>query len=99
MRSDKVVPGRVERARKKSRSRHIPAAVRREVWHRDRGRCSFIGTDGHRCTQRGMLEYHHVVPYAAGGDATASNTTLRCRHHNSFEAERYFGFVYHPPGR
>ncbi len=33
----------------------------------------------------------HVTPYAAGGVATADNIQLRCRAHNGYEAERYFG--------
>jgi 5-methylcytosine-specific restriction endonuclease McrA len=70
--------------------RHIPAAVRRAVWARNEGRCAFVGTAG-RCTERGLLEFHHVVPYADGGDATVGNLELRCRRHNRFEAERWFG--------
>jgi hypothetical protein len=81
------VPGRVE----KRRSRRIPAAVRRAVWKRDRGQCTFIGANGHRCTERGMLEFHHVVPYADGGAATAGNIVLYCRRHNGLEAERHLG--------
>ena len=38
-----------------------------------------------------LLEFHHVVPYAEGGETTASNIELRCRRHNRFEAERWFG--------
>jgi len=71
-------------------SRHIPAAVRREVWERDAGRCAFVGARG-RCTERGFLEFHHVVPFAAGGTADASNIQLRCRAHNAFEAQLFFG--------
>jgi hypothetical protein len=71
-------------------SRHIPATVRREVWHRDGARCAFVGATG-RCGERGFLELHHVVPFAAGGEATTSNIELRCRAHNAYEAERYFG--------
>ncbi len=33
----------------------------------------------------------HVRPYAAGGESTADNIQLRCRAHNGYEAERYFG--------
>ncbi len=33
----------------------------------------------------------HVVPYAAGGEPTADNLQLRCRAHNGYEAELYFG--------
>jgi hypothetical protein len=57
-------------------SRHIPAAVKREVWRRDDGRCAFVGRNG-RCSERGFLEFHHVQPYAAGGAATAENVQLR----------------------
>jgi len=71
-------------------SRHIPAAVRREVWARDEGRCAFVGTNG-RCVERGFLEFHHVVPFALGGETTTENLQLRCRAHNAYEAELYFG--------
>ncbi len=73
-----------------ARSRHIPAAVKREVWKRDEGRCAFVGSRG-RCRERGFLEFHHVVPYAAGGTADAANIQLRCRAHNAYEAELFFG--------
>jgi 5-methylcytosine-specific restriction endonuclease McrA len=72
------------------RLRHIPAAVRREVWARDEGRCAFVGPSG-RCAEKGCLEFHHVVPYAAGGAADASNIQVRCRSHNAFESELFFG--------
>ena len=72
------------------RSRHIPAAVRRKVWARDGGHCAFVGTNG-RCAERGFLEFHHVAPYAAGGRTTVENLELRCRSHNAYEAEQYFG--------
>lgn len=74
-----------------SRGRHVPAAVRRAVWTRDEGRCAFVGSHG-RCSTTAFLEFHHVVPFAAGGPTTADNLELRCRVHNAYEAERYFGF-------
>jgi hypothetical protein len=49
-------PPRVVRAG----SRHIPRAVRRDVWKRDGGQCAFVGASG-RCAERGGLEYHHVI--------------------------------------
>lgn len=72
------------------RTRHIPAAVKREVWRRDDGQCAFQGTEG-RCTERAFLEFHHVVPFAKGGAATAANIQLRCRAHNAYEATQVFG--------
>jgi hypothetical protein len=71
-------------------SRHVPAAIRREVWKRDGGQCAFIG-DTRRCAERGFLEVHHVIPFADGGPTTAENLELRCRAHNGYEAERHFG--------
>ena len=71
-------------------SRHIPASVKRSVWARDGGRCAFEGGEG-RCTERGCLEFHHVVPYADGGLATNDNIQLRCRAHNQYEADALFG--------
>jgi hypothetical protein len=71
-------------------SRHISAAVKREVWQRDAGQCAFEGTEG-RCSERGFLEFHHVVPFASGGAATAANIQLRCRAHNAYEASQVFG--------
>jgi hypothetical protein len=71
-------------------TRTLPAAIRREVWRRDQGRCAFVGARG-RCTERGFLEFHHVVPFAAGGTAEPKNIELRCRAHNLYEAALYFG--------
>ena len=71
------------------RSRHIPADTRRTVWARDGGRCKFAGPHG-RCSETGFLEFHHVVPYAAGGATTADNLELRCAAHNRYEAEQHF---------
>src|SRR5262249_24930567 len=72
------------------RTRHIPAAVRREVVRRDGGQCPYVGTEG-RCTERGLLELHHVVPIADGGAASVDNLQLRCRAHNQHEAMLWLG--------
>jgi hypothetical protein len=71
-------------------TRHVPATVKRAVWQRDGGRCAFIGALG-RCSETGFLEYHHVVPFAEGGETSVSNLALRCRAHNGHEAREYFG--------
>ena len=72
-------------------SRHIPAEVKRAVWLRDLGRCAFVGTNGRRCAERGFLEFHHMDPYALGGEATVDNIQLRCRAHNDYESRVWFG--------
>jgi hypothetical protein len=55
------------------------------TWQSDAAQCRFVGPNG-RCPERGLHEFHHVVPYADGGEATASNIQLRCRSHNGYEA-------------
>ncbi len=72
-------------------SRYIPADVKRRVYVRDRGRCAFVGIDGHRCGERAFVEFHHVIPYAMGGRATVDNIQLRCHAHNGYEAEVVYG--------
>ena len=74
-----------------STSRHIPAAVTRQVWLRDRGQCAFVAPSGRRCTEQSFLEIHHVQPYALAGPATVANLSLRCRRHNQYEANLVFG--------
>jgi len=82
----------------RSRSRHIPAAVKRDVWARDGGRCAFQGELG-RCAETGFLEFHHVVPYADGGETSATNLELRCRAHNQYEAALWSGATEPPLAR
>ena len=77
-------------ANSRTNSRHIPAQVRRAVWRRDEGRCAFVGAE-RRCDATAFLEFHHVTPYADGGESSAENIQLRCRAHNQYEAELFFG--------
>jgi hypothetical protein len=79
------------RQRHSTAHRHIPAEVKRTVWERDRGQCTFVSEAGHRCPARARLEFDHIDPVARGGRATAERTRLRCRAHNQYEAERVFG--------
>ena len=81
---------RTQRRAPRPDSRHVPSAVKREVWGRDRGQCAFVGAAG-RCSETGFLEYHHVTPYADGGETTIANIQLRCHAHNAYEAEEWFG--------
>jgi hypothetical protein len=81
-------PGSTPRLR--PATRQIPAAVKRAVWKRDAGRCAFIGDIG-RCLETAFLEFHHVVPFVAGGASDVGNLQLRCRSHNAHEARVYFG--------
>src|SRR5712691_5052100 len=75
----------------RTRTRNVPAAVKRAVWVRDLGRCAFIASTGHRCHERRFVEFHHLDPYALGGEASVDKIELRCRRHNDYEGRLYFG--------
>jgi len=79
---------RPRRARPSARRRYVPAHVRRAVWERDKGQCTFTGPSGKRCQARRYLEFDHVHPVAQGGRGTVDNMRLRCRAHNQYEADR-----------
>ena len=70
--------------------RHIPADVRRQVRQRDKS-CAFVNPTGEKCGSHDRLEYHHVIPFSEGGEATAENIQLRCHTHNQLEAELRLG--------
>ena len=71
--------------------RGISAAVKRAVWARDRGQCTFISAQGKRCPERHRLEFHHDEPYALGGDRSVDNVRLACPAHNAYMAELDYG--------
>ncbi|GEJ55825.1 HNH endonuclease [Anaeromyxobacter diazotrophicus] len=71
--------------------RHVPAAVAREVWKRDGGRCAFRLPDGSVCGSTKRLELDHIRPVALGGRSTADNLRVACWDHNSLHAVQVFG--------
>ena len=81
----------VEQADTSPGSRYIAAPVRRFVFDRDGGQCTFVDQDGRRCTAREDLEYHHHIPYGRGGGRGADNISLMCSTHNALMGERDFG--------
>ena len=73
-------------------SRHVPAPVRRAVWERDGGRCTFVDALGRRCKARDRLElHHHGTPYGRGGDHSPATVRIMCRTHNQLQAELDYG--------
>lgn len=66
--------------------------IRRQVWHRDNGRCTYVSPQsGRRCGSSYALEYDHIVPYSKGGQTSIENLRLRCRPHNQLAAIQEFG--------
>jgi 5-methylcytosine-specific restriction endonuclease McrA len=69
----------------------IPARTRDAVFARDRGRCTFVGSDGRRCNETLRLHIDHIKPVARGGSNDISNLRLLCAQHNRLQAERLLG--------
>jgi 5-methylcytosine-specific restriction endonuclease McrA len=70
---------------------HIPAAVKRDVWTRDRACCQWPLESGGVCGSTLRVEFDHVRPRARGGPSTVENLRLLCRAHNQIAARRAFG--------
>jgi hypothetical protein len=82
---------RAPRPRTNRDSRYVPLDVRRAVWNRDGGQCTFVSDKGKRCEARSPLEFDHVHDFARGGNATISGIRLRCRAHNQYSADLTYG--------
>jgi 5-methylcytosine-specific restriction endonuclease McrA len=85
------VPGTRDASARGRTNRYVPAGIRRAVWRRDEGRCTFEDASGRRCDERAGLEIHHEHAFALGGSTTLENLRLLCRAHNGLLAERDFG--------
>lgn len=72
-------------------SRHIPAEIRRAVWQRDAGRCTYVSADGHRCDSKEFIEFDHTDAWARTHSHSIAGITLRCRSHNRLRARHDFG--------
>jgi len=72
-------------------SRYVPAEVRRQVWERDQGRCTFVSDDGRRCEATHRLQLHHDIPFGRGGPARVANVRVMCNLHNDLLARRDYG--------
>ncbi len=74
-----------------SSSRHIPDAIKREVFERDGGRCTFSDERGRRCAETGALEFDHQDGFARTHLHRADRIRLLCRAHNRHAADQIYG--------
>jgi hypothetical protein len=85
--------------------RRIPAQIRRVVYLRDEGRCTYVSEAGTYCEAREFLQFHHEDGWALHQRHDPHRITLRCQAHNQLAAESDFGREYMerrrgtPPGR
>ncbi|MGB8930474.1 MAG: hypothetical protein WCC48_04385 [Anaeromyxobacteraceae bacterium] len=71
--------------------RHVPAAVRREVFLRDEGKCQWPLAEGGICGSTHRVELDHVVPVGRGGKATVAGIRVLCSLHNQLAAREVYG--------
>ncbi len=79
---------------KSTTSRYLPKAIRREVFERDGGQCTYADASGRRCSERCGLHFDHIAPHAQGGENTAENLRIRCGPHNQLHADECFGSLF-----
>ncbi|MGE3973907.1 MAG: HNH endonuclease [Bdellovibrionales bacterium] len=62
-------------------TRYIPSQIKRVVWQRDQGKCTYAHA-GKKCDSKFQLEVDHIQPYSLGGLNSIENLRLLCRSHN-----------------
>ena len=84
--------GATQHALSTAPARYVQVSLKREVWKRDQGRCTYVSpVSGKQCGSKYGLQYDHIVPYAKGGLTELRNLRLRCRAHNQLHAVQSFG--------
>lgn len=68
------VPGQVRKP--------IPAAVKHQVYLRDRGQCQYKLPSGKICGQAQWIDLHHLRPKNQGGPDTVDNLITLCKGHH-----------------
>lgn len=72
-------------------SRHIPDEIKRAVYERDGGSCSYVDERGRRCGSRDRLTFDHKHGFARTGIHSVEGLRLVCAAHNQYEAEKMYG--------
>jgi hypothetical protein len=70
---------------------HIPAAVRRDVWRRDKGCCQWPIAGGGVCGSKLRLELDHINLRCRGAKPIASELRILCSVHNKLAARLALG--------
>ena len=66
-------------------SRFIPSYLRKSIWERDGGQCTYVHHETKRqCASRHLLQIDHIQPFALGGRTEKKNLRLLCAGHNQY---------------
>jgi len=73
-------------------TRYIPREIKRTVFQRDKGQCTYVSPDGKRCGATTQLHFDHRIPFGLGGSSHDSkNIRLLCQAHNLWQAVQWYG--------
>ncbi len=76
----------------KKLSRAIPSELKRCIWERDEGQCTYVHpATKQRCASKYLLQIDHIKPFSLGGKSELNNLRLLCAGHNQFRSEKTFG--------
>jgi hypothetical protein len=71
-----------------SKSRNIPKSVKRVVWKRDQGRCTYQDPKtGKKCDSSHSIDFDHIIPYSWGGTHQPKNIQLLCSPHHAYRTK------------
>jgi hypothetical protein len=86
-----VQPAKPRAAKPTPHTRYISREIKRIVYQRDGGRCTYVSPDGRRCCATTNLHYDHIRPWALGGSSKdPANIRLLCASHNLWFAMKTF---------
>src|SRR5438132_221754 len=98
VKKERFATGRKPRATslepKPASSRHVPDAIKRAVYERDGGRCTFKDDRGRRCPESGGLEFDHVDGFAVTHLHDVDRIRLLCTAHNKRAADQIYGHAF-----
>ena len=74
-----------QRRKNKIITRRIPSHLRKYIWERDKGQCTYVHhKTNRRCLSKHLLQIDHIQPFALGGKGEKENLRLLCAGHNRF---------------
>ena len=66
-------------------SRSIPSHLRKYIWERDGGQCTYVHHETkRRCFSRHLLQIDHIQPFVLGGRSEKENLRFLCAGHNQY---------------
>jgi 5-methylcytosine-specific restriction endonuclease McrA len=73
-------------------TRFIPEKIKRKIWQRDQGRCTFMSPiTKQKCRSQFQLQIDHIVPLSLNGSNQEDNLRLICSNHNKLLATQILG--------